>query len=207
MSFKERVKASPLIKRTAVWMMNAKGDPRPRPWMRYLLNPFIHKKGKGARIRGSVRLDIFPYNKFHLGAGSIIEDFATVNNGVGDLYIGRETIIGIGSVLIGPVSIGDHVMLAQHIVVSGLNHGYEDISLPPSKQPVSCKEIVIGDNVWIGANAVITAGVQIGKHAIIGAGSVVTRSVPAYAVAAGNPARVLKIFNKETNTWERVLPS
>jgi acetyltransferase-like isoleucine patch superfamily enzyme len=63
---------------------------------------------------------------------------------------------------------------------------------------------VVEDNVWIGANSVITAGVTIGKNAIIGAGSVVTKNIPAYSVAVGNPARVIKQYNFETAAWERV---
>src|SRR5690606_41147343 len=63
------------------------------------------------------------------------------------------SIVGIGNVIIGPVTIGHHVMLAQHIVVSGLNHGYQDVMVPPSKQEVICKKITIDDSVWIGANS------------------------------------------------------
>nr|WP_262895498.1 acyltransferase [Mucilaginibacter segetis] len=94
-------------------------------------------------------------------------------------------------------------MLAQNIVLSGLNHGYEDISTPPRIQKVNTKQITIHDNVWIGANSVVTAGVTIGKHAIIGAGSVVTKDIPAYSVAVGNPARVIKKYNFETQTWQK----
>ena len=133
-----------------------------------------------------------------------MEDFATINNGVGDVIIGDRTIIGIGNVVIGPVKIGNDVMFAQNIVVSGLNHGYEDVTLPPSVQKVSTGQIDIGDNVWIGANAVITAGVTIGKHAIIGGGSVVTKNIPDYSVAVGNPAKVIKKYNFELQTWQKV---
>jgi acetyltransferase-like isoleucine patch superfamily enzyme len=63
--------------------------------------------------------------------------------------------------------------------------------------------ITIQDEVWIGANAVILAGVCIGKHSVIAAGSIVTKDVPPYTVAGGNPARVLKSFNPETKQWER----
>ena len=90
-------------------------------------------------------------------------------------------------------------MTAQNIVASGLNHGYEDVTLPPSVQKVNTALITIGDNVWIGANSTITAGVSIGKHAIIGGGSVVTKNIPEYSVAVGNPAKVIKKFNFESN--------
>ena len=149
-------------------------------------------------------MDLFPFKSFRIGSNSIIEDFATINNGVGDVEIGNNCGIGISNVIIGPVKMGNYVMLAQNIVISGLNHGYEDISLPPRVQPVITKQITIEDNVWVGANSVITAGVTIGKHAIIGAGSVVTKNIPPYSVAVGNPARIIKNYNFETNSWQKV---
>jgi acetyltransferase-like isoleucine patch superfamily enzyme len=58
--------------------------------------------------------------------------------------------------------------------------------------------------LWIGANAVITAGVTIGKHSIIAAGAVVTKNIPPYSVAVGNPARVIKQYNFTSQKWEKV---
>ncbi|HEY0176321.1 MAG TPA: acyltransferase [Pedobacter sp.] len=168
------------------------------------MNPFFHKKGKHAIIRNRTRLDVFPYNQFNLGLKSVIEDFSTINNGVGHVNIGNHTIIGLGNVVIGPVKIGNDVMMAQNIVVSGLNHGYEDVNVSPRLQKESCKLIIICDDVWIGANSTITAGVTLGKHCIIGAGSVVTKDVPAFSVAVGNPAKVIKSYNKATKQWEKV---
>ncbi|WP_346239106.1 acyltransferase [Niabella insulamsoli] len=201
MPLKDKIKSSAFLKKATTWMMRPKQDPKPRSWMRIFLNPFVHQKGKGAIIRRMARVDIFPYNKFSLGSQSIVEDFSVINNGVGDLTIGDQTIIGIGCVIIGPVNIGNNVMLAQHIVVSGLNHKYEDIALPPSQQDVDCKAIHIEDNVWIGANAVVTAGVTIGKHAIVGAGAVVTKNVSPYSVVVGNPARVIKQYHQQEKKW------
>jgi len=182
-------------------MLIPANDHKPRLWVRIFLNPFIHKKGAGSIIRRRNRMDVFPFSEFSLGARAIIEDFVTINNGVGSVLIGDNSIIGIGSVVIGPVEIGNNVMLAQNIVVSGLNHGYEDIKLPPSKQKEIRKKITISDDVWIGANSVITAGVTIGKHAIIGAGSIVTKDIPSYCVAVGNPARVIKKYSEDTKSW------
>jgi acetyltransferase-like isoleucine patch superfamily enzyme len=204
MTLKDKIKSSSFLKKTSMWMMRPKRDPKPRYWMRVFLNPFVHKKGSGAIVRRMARLDIFPYNKFSLGRESIIEDFSVINNGVGDVAIGDHTIIGIGSIIIGPVAIGNNVMLAQHIVMSGLNHGYEDVSIPPSQQDVDCKLITVEENVWIGANAVITAGVTIGKHAVVGAGSIVTKDVPPYSVVVGNPARIIKQYNPEEKNWQAI---
>jgi acetyltransferase-like isoleucine patch superfamily enzyme len=203
MSVITQIKSNPRLKSLVHWMLIPTGESRPRLWVRWFITPFYHHRGKGAVVRYYARLDIFPFNKFSLGSKSIIEDFATINNGVGDVIIGDNCGIGIGNVIIGPVNMGNYVMLAQNIVISGLNHGYEDVTLPPRVQKVVTKQITICDNVWVGANSVITAGVTIGKHAIIGAGSVVTKNIPEYSVAVGNPAKVIKKYNFTTNNWEK----
>ena len=204
MSFSTTIKSSPFLKAVAHRLLIPANDFRPRLWVRLFVNPFKHKRGKASIIRSSNRMDVFPFNNFELGKKSIIEQFSTINNGVGDVIIGNKTIIGIGCTIIGPVLIGDNVMLAQNIVISGLNHGYEMIDIPPSEQKAITKQIIIQDNVWIGANCVVTAGVNIGKHSIIGAGSIVTKSVPDYCVALGNPAKIIKKYNFENSLWERV---
>ena len=198
-----KIKSNSTFKQFAHWLLIPSREHRPRLWVKMILNPFIHKRGKNSIIRYRTRIDVLPFNKFYLGENSVIEDFCTVNNGVGDVYIGDRSLIGMGNVIIGPVSIGNDVILAQNIVISGLNHGYEDIHIPPSLQKIIKKAIVLEDNIWIGANAVITAGVKIGKHSVIGAGSVVTKNIPAYSVAVGNPAKVVKRYNFTTMLWEK----
>jgi acetyltransferase-like isoleucine patch superfamily enzyme len=204
MSIVEKIKANPRLKQLVLNAMMPKNQSRPRLWVKCLLNPFKHKKGKNSRICRHTRIDVMPFNNFVLGADSTIEDFCTVNNGVGDVIIGDRTRIGMNNVLIGPVTIGNDVMLAQNIVLSGLNHGYEDITLPPHNQPVTKKKIIIEDEVWVGANSVVVAGVTIGKHSVIAAGSIVTKDVPPYSVAVGNPAKVIKHYNPQTRVWERL---
>ena len=204
MSVISKIKSNPALKSAALQLLIPANEHRPRLWVRLFLNPFKHKRGKGSVIRSQTRMDVFPFNQFSLGERSVIEDFSTINNGVGDVFIGDRTIIGLGNTVIGPVKIGNDVMFAQNIVVSAMNHGYEDISIPPSKQKDIIKLITIEDEVWIGANCVITIGVTIGKHSIVGAGSVVTKDIPPYCIAVGNPARVIKKYNSETAAWEKV---
>ncbi|CAM4242968.1 Acetyltransferase (isoleucine patch superfamily) [Pedobacter westerhofensis] len=204
MSLAATIKANPFIKKAALWLLIPVNDFRPRLWIRLFVNPFKHKKGKGSIIRNQTRMDVFPFNKFELGDRSLIESFSTINNGVGDVFIGNKSLVGIGCTVIGPVVIGNNVIMAQNIVVSGLNHGYEIIDIPPCDQKTITSQITISDDVWIGANCVVTAGVTIGKHAVIGAGSIVTKNVPPYSVSVGNPARVVKLYNFENNKWERV---
>ena len=204
MSIIEKIKSNPKIKELVLWLITSKQNPRPRLWVRWFLNPLLHKKGKGTVIRWHSRIDVFPWNKFTTGQQCTIEDFVTINNGVGDVIIGNHSRIGMGNTVIGPVSIGNGVIFAQNIVLSGLNHGYQDVHMAIKNQPVTKSQIIIEDEVWIGANSVVVAGVTIGKHSVIAAGSVVTKDIPSYSVAVGNPCRVIKQFNFETNLWEKV---
>ncbi len=92
----------------------------------------------------------------------------------------------------GLVTLGNNVRIAPGAKIFGENHGFSDLDKPICTQPNTRRGIVIEDDVWIGANAVITDGVTVGAHSIIGAGSVVTKSVAPYSVVGGNPARVIK---------------
>lgn len=203
MEIKEKIKSSPKLTKFAFWMLSPKNQARPRLWIKLFVNPFKHKRGKGSLIRRRVRMDVMPFNNFVLGRNSTIEDFSTINNGVGDVLIGDRSRIGMGNTIIGPITIGNNVMFAQNIVASGLNHGYKDLSLPISRQPFTTGHIIVEDETWIGANSVLTAGVKIGKHSVVAAGCVVVKDVPPYSVVGGNPARILKQYNNETKTWER----
>lgn len=204
MGIGSKIKNSPKLKKLALWMMMPGNQARPRLWVKLIVNPIMNKRGKGSIIRRRVRMDVFPYNKFALGKNSTIEDFSTINNGVGDVEIGDRTRVGLSNVIIGPITIGNDIMFAQNIVCSGLNHVYEDVNIPIADQPVSTNLITIEDEVWIGANAVITAGVTVGKHSVVAGGSVVTKDVPPYSIVGGNPAKLLKQYNKESGEWERI---
>jgi len=204
MSFAEKIKKNPKLKKAVHRLLIPKGEARPRLWVKLFVNRWFHKYGSGSAVRRYTRMDVLPFNRFELGERSTIESFCTINNGVGDVIIGNNTLIGIGNVVIGPVEIGNNVILAQHIVISGLNHEYRDISKPIYEQPVTMAKIIIEDDCWIGANAVITSGVTIGKHSVVAAGSVVTKNVPPFSVAAGNPAKVIRQYNEAYAEWQRV---
>ena len=203
MGLKDKIKSNDKLKRLVHWSILIPNQTRPRLWIKWFVNPFYHKKGKGACVRPRTRMDVVPWNKFELGEDSTIEDFSAINNGVGPVIIGDRTKIGLSNTVIGPVTIGNDIRLAQNITLSGLNHNYQDVSRPIHVQGVSTSPIKIEDATWIGANVVVLAGVTIGKHCVVAAGSVVTKDIPAYSVAVGNPARVLKKYNIETSTWEK----
>jgi len=204
MSIAQKIKSSPGLKKLVMWMITSEGGIRPRWWVRTFVNPFYHKRGKGTIIFRRARIDTMPFNHFEIGHHSTIEDFTFVNNGMGPVNIGNWSFIGAMNVIIGPVTIHDHIMTAQNVVISGLNHGFNEVTTGFRYQPCTTSEIVIGEGCWIGANAVITSGVNVGKYCIIAAGSVVTKDVPPYSIVAGNPAKLLKQFNHETKQWDRV---
>jgi len=204
MSLKSKIKNNKKLKRFVYWAMIPSYEARPRKWVSWFINPLYHKRGKSTVVRSRARLDVLPSNKFEIGSYSMVEDFSTINNGVGDVIIGNNTIIGMGNVVIGPVTIGNSVIFAQNVVVSGLNHSYEDIKVPIRDQTVTTLPIVIEDEVWIGANAVVTAGVTIGKHSVVAAGAVVTKNISPYSIVVGNPARVVKKYDFSKHEWVRV---
>ncbi len=201
---KEEIKSNPRLKSLAEWLLQPPHEYRPRWWIRYILNPFIHKVSRKAIIRRTARLDVFPYKRFEVGEYSIIEDFTLLANACGDVIMGKKVLIGCGSKIIGPITFGDNILLAQNVVLSGLNHDYEDPTRPIVEQGFNVKEIVVEDGVWIGAGALVTAGVHIGRNSVVGAGSVVTRDVPPYSVVVGNPARVVKYFDFKTQKWVKM---
>jgi len=204
MGIVQKIKSNPKTKKLVLWMISPPRRPKPRLWIKLFVNPFIHHKGKNTVIRRRrSRIDVFPYNRFDVGCDTTIEDFTVVNNGSGDVIIGDRVRVGIGSVIIGPVKMGNGSGLGQHVFVSGFNHGYKDGSKNSSVQPLDLRPVTIEDEAHIGANSVVLAGVTIGKRCQIGAGSVVTKSIPPFSIAVGNPCKVIKRFNHETGEWEK----
>ena len=194
---RQGLKGNPKLKRWIDRFIMNQRDTRPR-WYIRLLAPLYQHRGRGSKIYWSVRMDTPPYRKFSLGTKSVIESYCCINNAVGDVLIGNHTRIGIHNTIIGPVTIGNHVNLAQGITVTALNHNFIDTTLRIDEQGISTNPVVIGDDVWIGANAVILPGVTIGRHVVVAAGAVVTKDVRDNCVVGGVPAKVLKDLHLQT---------
>jgi hypothetical protein len=107
MSLKEKVKKNQSVKKFVHYLLIPKKQARPRTWVKWFVNPFYHTRKAGSLIRRSVRMDVVPFNPFEIGKDSVVEDFATINNGVGPVTIGDRVFIGLGNVIIGPVEIGN----------------------------------------------------------------------------------------------------
>ena len=188
---RQRLKNSPQLKQLVDFFIMNQTQTRPR-WFIRLIAPLYQHRGKGSIIYRSVRMDTPPYRHFSLGRKSVIESFSCINNAVGDVLIGDFTRIGLHNTIIGPVTIGNHVNLAQGVTITALNHNFEDITLRIDQQGVSTNTVTISDDVWIGTNAVVLPGVTIGTHSVVAAGAVVTKDVPPYTIVAGVPAKVIK---------------
>lgn len=186
-----KFKESPRLKRLVDWLIMNPVQTRPR-WYVRILAPLYQHRGKSSKIHRSVRMDTPPYRKFSLGDYSVVESYSCINNAVGDVIIGDHTRVGLHNTVIGPVTIGNHVNLAQGVTVTAINHNFTEKDLRIDEQGVSTSPVTIGDDIWIGANAVILPGVTIGNHTVVAAGAVVTKDVPPHTLVAGVPAKIIK---------------
>ena len=121
---------------------------------------------------------------------AIIEPYCRL---VGDpvIVIGKSFYMNAHCHILGEIYIGDNVLFGPKVIIWGRDHGIAKGELI-REQPHNKAPVYIGDDVWIGGGAIIVKGVKIGKGAVIGAGSVVTKDIPEYAIAVGNPARIVK---------------
>ncbi|MGA1833746.1 acyltransferase [Rhizobium wenxiniae] len=110
----------------------------------------------------------------------------------GDIELGSNCSVNAYACISGKVRCGDGVRIASLVSIVGFNHGFDDPDTPINDQPHEIKGIVIGDDVWIGANAVVLDGVTIGNGAVIAAGAVVNKDVPPLAIMAGVPAKLIR---------------
>lgn len=126
---------------------------------------------------------------------------------LGKICIGNYTSINhYCSILCGAdIRIGDYTRMASFITIMSENHGINPEKGIYHKQPLECKEVNIGTYCWLGEKVIVMPGVTIGDWSIVGAGSLVTKNIPPYSIAVGNPARVIKQYNFETHSWEKPL--
>ena len=108
------------------------------------------------------------------------------------ITIGSNTHFAPFCVVYGPLEIGENCAFAAHCTLATVGHGFERIDIPMVQQPTTSRKIIIEDDVWFGANAVVTGGVRVGRGSIIGAGAVVTKDVEPWSVMGGVPARLIR---------------
>jgi len=132
-----------------------------------------------------------------LGSGVMIGRGTSLSCKGGTIEVGDNTNISGNCMLISEskLVLGKNVLIAgMCYLIAGGNHSFERTDIPVVRQPMEHRGgIVIEDNCWLGANVTVIDGVTIGRDSIIGAGSVVTKSIPKFAIAVGVPARILKM--------------
>ncbi len=159
--------------------------------------------GKSVQLIGMRNIEI--------GKGTVIGDDTWLNICQRDdkirMKIGKCTLIGRRSMVStgGYLEIGDYCVFAPNVYVSDADHVYQDITLPIMQQGATLnRSVIVEDNCWLGINVVVSGNVIVGRGSVIAANSVVLKDVPPFSVVAGNPAKVIKMYNSQTKVWDKV---
>jgi acetyltransferase-like isoleucine patch superfamily enzyme len=167
------------------------------PWNRARIHYELARRRAFTRwpVHGNV-LEMLLDGRLEIGEHVLLEPGVWLTGGeTARIRIGQGTFLNLGVQVAATdlVEIGAHCMLANGCFVSDANHRFDDPTRPVPWQGFTSKGPTrIGDNVWLGANVVVTSGVTIGERCVVGANSVVTRDLPPRTIAAGAPARVLR---------------
>jgi len=160
---------------------------------------FFKKKGNNTKFLGLPNFSPDYRNELKLDLDENIEIYSDVSfRGRGVISIGSFSSINSGVIFgcTGEITLGKYVLVADNVSFRNADHRFDDLSLPMMYQGEKSKKIIIEDDVWIGANAVIVKGVTISKGAIIGANAVVNKDVPPYKIYGGVPAIEIGDRNK-----------
>lgn len=122
---------------------------------------------------------------------------------IGDgCQIGKNLTVSVAN----RAMIGKNVIMGSNVYIADCGHEYKDVSIPIMYQGVTAtsNEVVIGENSWLGINSVIVGDVHIGKGCVIAANTFVNKDVPDYSVVAGNPGKIIKMFDTKSMEWLKV---
>ena len=155
--------------------------------------------GRGVYIDHGVYLHALPGgvtigDRSFIMHNSILHVFNFRNLPGAGITIGSDCFIGEANAMRGQggITIGNDVYTGPLVQILAVNHVYNDPDTPIRLQGITAKGIVIEDDVWLAAGAIVVDGVRIGRGSVIGAGAVVVNDIPPYSVAVGSPARVVK---------------
>ncbi|MGH8995190.1 MAG: DapH/DapD/GlmU-related protein [Acidimicrobiales bacterium] len=148
---------------------------------------------------------IFNEGHIHIGRDTIVGSHTAITAGMAEgqellsnpvVQIGDRCLIGRGSHIVGHwnIEIGDDIQTGPYVYITDQNHSYMDPDQPIGSQIPVEAAVRIGSGSWLGANAVILPGSQIGEHVVVAAGAVVRGRVPDHCVVAGVPARVIRRY-------------
>jgi acetyltransferase-like isoleucine patch superfamily enzyme len=167
------------------------------PWNRARIHWHFMRRRAFCRwpVHGNV-LEAFDAGRLEVGEGTLFEPNVWITApGDARVRIGAGCFLNLDVMVaaMNLVEIGDHCMFANGCFVTDGNHRFDDRDQPITWQGFTTKGPTrIGDNVWCGANVVVTSGVTIGRRCVIGANSVVTTDIPDFSIAAGAPAKVIR---------------
>lgn len=152
------------------------------------------KIGKDSFFSVGVKLDVWKEGvSGEIGERVFLGENSVVSGGV---FFGNDVSVNTNvSISASPptkIYIGDHCLIGQNVVIRSDDHRFDNPNELIRLQGRLGADIVIGEDSWIGANAVILKGVHLGPHTVVGAGTIVTKSFPSYSVLVGNPARLIK---------------
>jgi acetyltransferase-like isoleucine patch superfamily enzyme len=183
-----------------LWLRRWRWYQRSRlPWNRLWLHAELARREAFARgpMHGNV-LEMLRAGRLTIGPHAVFEPGVWLTSDRGRIAIGAGAMLNLNVMVAAMerVEIGEHCMLANGCLVTDANHRFDDPDRPVPWQGFTTKgPTILGDNVWLGANVVVTSGVTIGRRSVIGANSVVIDDIPAFSVAAGAPAAVLKTIS------------
>ena len=150
---------------------------------------------KGSSIREVTAVTIFSESHLNIGCQSAICRGSIIVLGEGaTCSIGNNVYIGESNNIrcTGEIIIGNDVKISQLVTITDGQYKFDNKNTLIGEQGYVKSRVIIGDNVWVGANSVILPGVTIGTGVVVGAGSIITKDIPDYAVVAGNPAKIIK---------------
>jgi acetyltransferase-like isoleucine patch superfamily enzyme len=173
------------------------------PWNRARIHYEMARRQAFARwpLQGNV-LEMLGEGRLEIGAQVLLEPGVWLTAPApGRIRIGAGSFLNMGVMVAAKelVEIGEHCMFANGCFITDANHRFDDPHRPVPWQGFESKGPTrVGDNVWCGANVVITSGVTIGERCVIGAGAVVTADIPPFSIAVGAPAKVVRTITYET---------
>lgn len=162
---------------------------------------FMTYIGKPCFIKGRNRISIG--NKTRIFPGLRIEALEKGEINIGDNCAIEQNvhIISMNRNLV----IGENSTISSNVFISNVDHEYEDINKSVMDQSLIPKDTSIAEGCFIGFGSAILPGSHLGKHCVVGSNSIVKGDYPDYSVIAGNPARIIKIYDKKTKMWRREL--
>lgn len=180
-----------------LWLQKWRYYQRTRlPWQRARLHVELARRQAFARgvVHGNA-LQMLAEGRLEIGSHALFEPGVWLTSDTGRIVIGAGAMLNLGVMVaaLEHTEIGDQCMLANGCLVTDADHRFDDPDTPVPWQGFTSKgPTVLEDNVWLGANVVVTSGVRIGRRSVIGANSVVTEDIAPYSIAAGAPAKVVK---------------